>query len=129
MERQTIIIPEEKVKIENIKRKYKNMQMSDSAANKIISLEATNEILKLAGKAAGIITIINFIIPDPVLGLDEMALAAITGLLNMASNMVENKIDAVANSGDASLQMSEIMQLTEQMGNVATSVKSSRMNR
>lgn len=124
--RETVVVPEKKKKIENIKTKYNNMKMSDSDANKIMSLEATNKILKTAMGIVGVVAVIDIIIPDPVLGLDEIALASITGLLKFATSMVDNKIDAIANSQDASLQTSEITKLTEQISNVASSVKQSR---
>lgn len=126
MSREAVFIPEKKKKIDNIKSKYNNMSMSDSAASKIVSLEVTNNILKAATAAAGVITVIDFFVPDPVLGLDEAALTAITGLLGYASKMVDNKIDAIVESGNASLEMSEITKLTEQVRNAAKSIKSSR---
>lgn len=126
MSREAVFIPEKKKKIDNIKSKYNNMSMSDSAASKIVSLEVTNNILKAATAAAGVITVIDFFVPDPVLGLDEAALTAITGLLGYASKMVDNKIDAIVESGNASLEMNEITKLTEQVSNAAKSIKSSR---
>ena len=89
-------------------------------------LEVTNNILKAATAAAGVITVIDFFVPDPVLGLDEAALTAITGLLGYASKIVDNKIDAIVESGNASLKMNEITKLTEQVSNAAKSIKSSR---
>ena len=126
MSRETIFIPEKKKKIENIKNKYHNMSMSDSAASKIASLEATNNILKTATALAGVVTVIDFFVPDPVLGLDEAALSALTGLFGYASKLVDNKIDAIANSGNANLEMSEINKLTEQISNAAKNIKNSR---
>lgn len=126
MNREAVYIPESKTKIENIKRKYKNLQMSDANAKKIIPLEATNKILKLATSAVGIITVIDFIVPDPVLGLDEIALASITGLLKYTSSVVDNKIDELAKNGNADVQMSEITKLSEQLGKTINSVKNSR---
>ena len=46
MARKTVIIPENKEVINKIKTKYNNMEMSDSTALKIASLEVTNKILK-----------------------------------------------------------------------------------
>lgn len=126
MSRETIFVPEKKKKIENIKNKYHNMSMSDSAASKIASLEATNNILKTATALAGVVTVIDFFVPDPVLGLDEAALSALTGLFGYASKLVDNKIDAIANSGNANLEMSEINKLTEQISNAAKNIKNSR---
>ena len=102
------------------------MSMSDSAASKIASLEATNNILKTATALAGVVTVIDFFVPDPVLGLDEAALSALTGLFGYASKLVDNKIDAIANSGNANLEMSEINKLTEQISNAAKNIKNSR---
>ena len=52
-ERETIVVEEKKNKIENIKRKYRNLEMSDATAQKIRKLEITNGILKAAAIAAG----------------------------------------------------------------------------
>ena len=123
MSRETIFIPEKKEKIQNIKKKYNNMQMSDKDATKISRLNTVNNILKTATAAAGIVTVIDFFVPDPVLGLDEAALAAITTLLGYSSSVVNNKIEKIANSEDASIQMDEITKLTGQLTDVAGKVK------
>lgn len=125
-DRETVIINDNKQRIQNIKAKYNNMQMSDKAAKKIISLEGTSKLLKLATTGVGIITIIDFIVPDPVLGLDEVALASITGVLGYASSLVNNKINDLASNGETTMQMDEITGLTEQIGTAATAVKKSR---
>lgn len=124
--RETVIINDNKQRIQNIKAKYNNMQMSDKAAKKIISLEGTSKLLKLATTGVGIITIIDFIVPDPVLGLDEVALASITGVLGYASSLVNNKINDLASNGETTMQMDEITGLTEQIGTAADAVKKSR---
>ena len=125
-DRETVIINDNKQRIQNIKAKYNNMQMSDKAAKKIISLEGTSKLLKLATTGVGIITIIDFIVPDPVLGLDEVALASITGVLGYASSLVNNKINDLASNGETTMQMDEITGLTEQIGTAADAVKKSR---
>lgn len=125
-DRETVIINDNKQRIQNIKAKYNNMQMSDKAAKKIISLEGTSKLLKLATTGVGIITIIDFIVPDPVLGLDEVALASITGVLGYASSLVNNKINDLASNGETTMQMDEITGLTEQIGTAASAVKKSR---
>lgn len=126
MARETVVIPEQKRKIENIKKKFNNPEMTDSTATKIASLEVTNKILKAATIGAGVITVIDLFTPDPVFGLDEAALASITGLLKYSSTVVENKIESLANSDDASIQMDEVTKLTEQLTKAATAVKQSR---
>lgn len=126
MARETVVIPEQKRKIENIKKKFNNQEMTDSTATKIASLEVTNKILKAATITAGVITVIDLFTPDPVLGLDEAALASITGLLKYSSTVVENKIESLANSNDASIQIDEVTKLTEQITKTASNVKRSR---
>lgn len=126
MARETVVIPEQKRKIENIKKKFNNQEMTDTTATKIASLEVTNKILKAATITAGVITVIDLFVPDPVLGLDEAALASITGLLKYSSTIVENKIESLANSDDASIKIDEVTKLTEQLTKTATDVKRSK---
>lgn len=126
MARETVVIPEQKRKIENIKKKFNNQEMSDTTATKIASLEVTNKLLKAATITAGVITVVDLFVPDPVLGLDEAALASITGLLKYSSTIVENKIEALANSDDASIKIDEVTKLTEQLTKTATDVKRSK---
>lgn len=126
MSREAVVLKTSKKKIDNIKKKYKNMQMSDDTAAKIVRLNNINSILKAATAAVGIVTVVDFFIPDPVLGLDEAALTALTGVLGSASSVVSNKIENIANSEDATLQMDEITTLTGQLTNAVGKVKQSR---
>lgn len=128
MSRETVFVSEKKNKIEKVKRKYKNMSMSDETANKIVKLNTLNNILKTATGAVGLITVIDFFVPDPVLGLDEAALTALTGLLGYTSSVVNNKIDDIATSDNTELKMEEITKLTGQLTDVASKVKNSRKN-
>mgnify|MGYP003296366030 CR=1 FL=1 len=128
MSRETVFVSEKKSKIEKVKRQYKNMSMSDETANKIVKLNTLNNILKTATGAVGLITVIDFFVPDPVLGLDEAALTALTGLLGYASSVVNNKIDDIATSDNTELKMEEITKLTGQLTDVASKVKNSRKN-
>lgn len=124
MSRKMVVVPENKKKLENIKKKYKNMQMSDDDASKILRLEATNRILKGVTVGVGIITAIDFFVPDPVLGLDEAALTAITTLAGYSVSVVNNKIDAIANGDNLTLEMDEINKLSGQLKDVASKVSS-----
>lgn len=128
MSRETVFVSEKKKKIEKVKRQYKNMSMSDETANKIVKLNTLNNILKTATGAVGLITVIDFFVPDPVLGLDEAALTALTGLLGYTSSVVNNKIDDIATSDNTELKMEEITKLTGQLTDVASKVKNSRKN-
>lgn len=128
MSKEAVIIPEKKKKIEKVKAKYKNMSMSDETAMKIVRLNTINSVLKTATGAVGLITVIDFFIPDPVFGLDEAALTAITTLLGYSSSLVDNKIDKIAASDDAELKMEEINNLANKLSDVAGKVKKQNPN-
>ena len=128
MSKEAVMIPEKKKKIEKVKAKYKNMSMSDDTAMKIVRLNTLNSVLKAATGVVGLVTVIDYFIPDPVLGLDEAALTALTGLLGYTSSVVNNKIDDIATSDNTELKMEEITKLTGQLTDVASKVKNSRKN-
>lgn len=117
MARKTVIIPENKEVINKIKTKYQNMEMSDSTALKIASLEVTNKILKKASNIAGIAFIIDLIVPDPIIGVDEILLGTITAATKTANSIIKNKIDELALNGETELQ-------TEEINKLAGSIKS-----
>ena len=120
--RETVMVPEKKEKIERIKRKYQNMEMSDDTAKKIKNLEVANNILVAATGIVGILTVINYFVPDPVPGIDEVVMTGATALLGSASTIVKNKINDLAETGITEVKMEEVTKLSEQMGNVARSV-------
>lgn len=121
--REALIIPEKKEKIEKIKAKYNNMQMSNDVALKINRYEVANKILKAATAAVGVVTVIDLFVTDPIAGLDEAALATITGLLGYSTTLVNNKIEDLVKTGSAQVQVEEINKLTEQIGTIANKVK------
>lgn len=117
MARKTVIIPENKEVINKIKTKYNNMEMSDNTALKIASLEVTNKILKKTANIAGIAFIIDLIVPDPIIGVDEILLGTITAATKTANSIINNKIDELALNGETELQ-------TEEINKLASSIKS-----
>lgn len=128
MSKEAVMIPEKKKRIEKVKAKYKNMSMSDDTAMKIVRLNTLNNVLKAATGVVGLVTVIDYFVPDPILGLDEAALTAITGLLGYSSSLVNNKIDRIAASDDAELKMEEINNLTNKLTDVAGKVKKTNQN-
>ena len=125
-QRKTVIIPEKKAKIDKIKTKYNNMQMDDKTALKIHRLEVANSILSKAALIAGVITAVDLIVPDPVLGLDEAVLAGATGLLKTSSVIVENKIDSLSKNGTMDLKNEEVIKLGNDISNVVNAVKNKK---
>lgn len=123
MARKTVIIPENKEVINKIKTKYQNMEMSDSTALKIASLEATNKILKKASNIAGIAFIIDLIVPDPIIGVDEILLGTITAATKTANSIIKNKIDELALNGESELQIEEINKLASSIKSIVEANK------
>lgn len=121
--RKTVIIPTKEETIKKIKEKYNNPNMTDKNAKKILSLEATNELLKKASLIAGIAFVIDLIVPDPVIGMDEALLGAITAATKTGSEIVENKIEKLANNGNASLQEEEINKIAHSIKNIKDNKK------
>lgn len=120
--RETVIVPEKKEKIERIKRKYQNMEMSDDTAKKIKNLEVVNNILVAATGVVGILTVVNYFVPDPVPGIDEAVMTGATALLGSASTIVKNKINDLAATGTTEVKMEEVTKLSDQLSNVVRKV-------
>lgn len=123
MNREAVIVPEKKEKIERIKRKYNDLSMSDDIALKINTLEVTNNILKAVTGVVGIVAAVDWIIVDPVPAVDEAVLTGATALLGLASNIVSNKIQDLATKGSADIQMEEVNKLSSQLNDVAHKAK------
>ena len=120
--RVTVMVPEKKEKIERIKRKYKNMEMTDDTAKKIRTLEVVNNVLIAATGLAGIGTAISYFpLPDDAVGFiwDEAIFTGATVLLGSASAIVKNKINDLAATGTAEVQTDEVSKLSGEMANVA----------
>ena len=99
------------------------MAMSDEVAQKINRLEVTNNILKAATGVVGVVAALDWLILDPVPGVDEAVFTGATALLGLASSIVGNKIDDLANTGNADLQMEEVNKLSNQLSDVAKKTK------
>lgn len=126
MNREAVVVPEKKEKINRIKEKYGNIEMSDKTAQKIRSLEITRGVLKLATVGLGIAATIDLMVPDPVLGVDEAVLTAATGLLGFGVNMVSNKINDLATTEKTGVSMKEVEDLTDKLSTMAQVVANKR---
>lgn len=123
--REAVMIPEKKEKIERIKRKYNNMQMSDDTAKKIRTLEVVNNVLLVATAISGVGTAISYLpLPDDAVGFfwDEAIFTGATVLLTSASAIVKNKINDLAATGNAEVKMEEVNKLSGEMANIAKAV-------
>lgn len=121
--RKVLVVPESKKRIENIKKKYNNLEMTDATAKKIGKLETTNKALTTAMLASGIVTIIDYIVPDPVIGIDEALLTTLTGTLAYAQRRVDKHINDLANTGSTRIEADEVANLSNQIINITNDVK------
>ena len=126
MERKAVVVPEDKKKIEKIKKKYNNPNMTDEVANKIIKLEVTSNVLKTATFISGVITTFDWLIPDNIPFLDEIVLTGLTALLSSGTKIVDKKIDDLAKTGSTRVEMNDISDLSSKMKNLKDAVVSSR---
>lgn len=124
--REALLIPEKKEKIERIKRKYQNMELSDDVAQKIRTLEVVNNILVSATGLVGVATVVNYFIPDALPFVDEAVMTGVTALLGSASTVVKNKINDLAATGTTEVKMEEVTKLSDQMSKVARDIADKR---
>lgn len=100
--------------------------MDKETKNKLRSLNILEKCLTVATIVVGIITVIDIFIPDPIFLLDEAALAAITGLLQLIAGLVRKKMDEIENGGKAKLEYKEVEEVTNKLTETAKTVKNSR---
>lgn len=86
-------------------------------------LEKLANGLKTATTVIGIITIIDYIIPDPLFGLDEATLTAITGLLAILAKVNLDKLEAINKGEKAKITNDDVQEITNEVGKVITTYK------
>ena len=96
------------MKLEEIKKKYNSPDMSDEVASKISKLDNTASELVMLTKIIGIICIVDLILPDPILGLDEITLVVITSILGSVATIMNNKIQDLVVEGRAKLKLEDV---------------------
>ncbi len=94
--------------------------------NKIKQLERLKTICMSITVLIGVITVIDIFIPDPILLLDEAALASITGLFTLFTSSIDSKIKDLRNGNKLKISNEEINDLTNAIGTTAHAVKKSR---
>lgn len=126
MSREAVVIPEKKEKLERLKARYNNLEMSDKTAQNIRKLEVVRGTLKLATVAVGCAAAIDLIVPDPIFGFDEAVLTAATGLLGFGVSMVSSKIDDLAATEKTGVSMDEVENLTNKISTMASAVSAAK---
>ena len=113
-ERKPLVISETKENINNIKN------------SKVERLEVVSKVLSAATIVAGVITAIDLIVPDPVFGIDEAALTAITALLGTGKGMVDKQIASLKEKDTYDLDQNEVNNLATKIKDVHDAFKKSK---
>ena len=115
-DRKPLIIEETKENINNIKN------------SRVERLETVSKTLATATMVAGIITAIDLIVPDPVFGLDEAALTAITALIGTGKGIVDKQIASLKESDTYSYDQDQVNDLAKKIKGVHDAFKASKGN-
>lgn len=115
-DRQPLIIKETKDTINRIK------------SSKVERLEVVSKVLGTATMVAGVITAIDLIVPDPVFGLDEAALTAITALIGTGKGIVDKQIASLKESDNYSYDQDQVNDLAKKIKGVHDAFKASKEN-
>lgn len=125
-DREMLVVKEPKSKIEKIKKKYKNMEMSDDVAEKIVRLEIVEGVLSVALVVSGVVTAVDLIVPDPVIGIDEALLTLLTGGIEFAKGEVNKHINELATTGKTDIKAEEVNGLVSKIREIVAGVKASK---
>lgn len=115
-ERKPLVIKEAKDTINRIK------------GSKVERLEVVSKVLGAATMVAGVITAIDLIVPDPVFGLDEAALTAITALIGTGKGIVDKQIASLKENDDYSYDQDQVNELAKNIKGVHDAFKASKSN-
>ena len=94
--------------LDEIKKKYNSPEMIDEVASKIGKLDNTASELVMLTRIIGIICIVDLILPDPILGLDEITLVIITSIIGSVATIMNNKIQDLVVEGRAKLKLEDV---------------------
>ena len=115
-ERKPLVIKEAKDTINRIK------------SSKVERLEVVSKALGTATMVAGVITAIDLIVPDPVFGIDEAALTAITALIGTGKGIVDKQIASLKESDNYSYDQDQVNDLAKKIKGVHDAFKASKGN-
>ena len=95
---------------------------------KIYDLEQINRVFYVLTNIVGIITIIDLIIPDPLFGIDEVALASLTSLFGLITALINRNIERLKKEGKFTLEIQDINDIGREVKNTKENISKSRSN-
>jgi len=121
MARKMLVVPEKKEVIERMGKRYEYLHNNEKTYGRTHSIEILNKILNTAAKDTGFSSSVNIVVPDPSVGISELAMSSLPGLLKCSSVVVENGYEEMANSRDVHERMAEVDIIAQQMKNASVS--------
>ncbi len=101
---------------------------NDKLRQKIYDLEQINRVFYMLTNIVGIITIIDLIIPDPLFGIDEVALASLTSLFGLITALININIERLKKEGKFTLKIQDINDIGREVKNTKENISKSRSN-
>ena len=99
---------------------------NEKLRQKIRDLEQINQVLYIFTNVVGVITIIDLIVPDPLFGIDEVALASLTTLLGLITALINRNIERLKKEGKFTLKISDINDIGREVKNTKENISKSR---
>ena len=101
---------------------------NEKLRQKIYDLEQINRVFYMLTNIVGIITIIDLIIPDPLFGIDEVALASLTSLFGLITALINRNIERLKKEGKFTLKIQDINDIGREVKNTKENISKSRSN-
>ena len=99
---------------------------NDKLRQKIYDLEQINRVFYMLTNIVGIITIIDLIIPDPLFGIDEVALASLTSLFGLITALINRNIERLKKECKFTLKIQDINDIGREVKNTKENISKSR---
>jgi hypothetical protein len=96
---------------------------------KINKLEKLKTVFTTLAIVIGVITIIDLILPDPILFIDEVVFTSLTGLFTIIMATIDDKIKKLQTGVNAKVTIDEVKEITDAVTETANTIKKSKNNR
>jgi len=92
-------------------------------------LEGLKTLFMILTIITGIITVVDYILPDPILFIDEAAFTAIVGLFTFITSTIDSKIKSIRNGEKLKITTEDVKGFTNAVGNTTNTIKNSKNNK
>ena len=89
-------------------------------------LEGIKTLFMILTIIVGIITVVDYVVPDPILFIDEAVFTAITGLFTFITSTIDSKIKNIRNGQRLQITNEDVQGFTNAVGNTTNTIKNSK---